>query len=249
VDPPRRGGKPSAVSGWTGDATGEIVVGKRRKRAKRRRTMGRLLFWSLTVALLAVAGAVVAWLYVYDRPDEGATPEIGPSVVAPGGFRATVGDDDTITVGLEVRSVADTPLTLVSARVTAPAGVTPTAVTILSPGPENEGFALDGDLPPAAPVVLGTSGPDRNAVVAARFTVDCDAMPSPDTQPDEQIFVTVEVAGQRREEELTPPVVDDVPWVTATARRLCQDPPPDDGSGDQPLPPLPPNERPSTIGR
>jgi hypothetical protein len=237
-----------ADGGWTSDGTGDIVVGKRRMRAKRRRNVGRLLFWSLTVALVAVAGAAAALLYVYNRPDAGPPADPGPAVVAPGGFRASLGDGDTITVGLEVRSVLDTPLTLVSARVTAPPGITPTVVTILSPGPENEGFALAGDLPPPTPVTLGTTGPDRNAVVAARFTVDCDGLPTPAAVPDEQIFVTIEVAGQRREEELTPPVVDDVPWLTATAQRLCSGDDDEGGEAEEPLPPLPGDESPSTAG-
>ena len=125
-----------------------------------------------------------------------------------------------------------------SARVVAPNGLTNLALTILPPGEQNQNFALSGDLPPAAPVTLGTNGVDRNAIVAARFRVDCVALPPSNAPTGEQIFVTVRVDNEEREEELTSPVVGTTPWLTATGRSACVRPSPS-GSIPTPLPPLP----------
>jgi hypothetical protein len=225
------------TGGWNTDDQDEVVVGKRRKRAKRRRSMSRPVIALIVVAVLLVLGggyAVYRWL---NRPTGlAATPS--PAVVAPGGFRASIGDNNTITVGLEVRSVIDIPLTLIAARIVPPSGLTEVEVAIAPPGDGNVGFALDGPLPASQEVALGTEGADRNAVVAARFTVNCDALPTVDGPTGEQIFVTIRVDGQQRDEELTPPVVDNVPWLTATAQRVCRDPLPTT-SPEPPLPPLP----------
>ena len=231
------GAVPEETSGWNVDDSQEIMVGHRRKRAKRRRTMRRSAVWGivlLAVALAAGGFAAYRWL---NRPTGLATLP-NPAVVAPGGFRASIGDNNTITVGLEVRSLADAPLTLVSARVAPPAGLTTVAVTLMPPGEGNEGFALEGDLPALRPVTLGTNGADRNAVLAARFTVECGSLPATDGVAGEQIFVTIRLGDEQRVEELTPPVVDDVPWLTATARRVCSDPVPTT-TPEPPLPPLP----------
>jgi len=48
----------------------------------------------------------------------------------------------------------------------------------------------------------------------------------------------VKIGNEQREEELTPPVVDEETWLTATAKRACLDPVPT-SSGEPPLPPLP----------
>jgi hypothetical protein len=189
------------------------------------------------LGLAALIGLAAGGFYWLNRP-AGLAAIPNPAVVAPGAFRASIGDDNTITVGLEVRSVADAPLTLVRAQITPPPGLTSEAVSIIPPGPENEGFALDGPLPPAKPVRLGIGDLDRTAIVAARFTVDCKRLPASDAPTGEQIFVTIQVGDARRVEELTPPVVGDLPWLTATAQRLCNDPPPT-GTPEPPDPPLP----------
>lgn len=217
------------------DADEEITVGKRRRRAKRRREEPsrnpKVVIPVALVVLLALAAGGYWWLH---RPT-GLDALPNPAIVAPGGFRASVGDDQTITVGLEVRNVADAPLMLIAARIVAPAGLTPTALSILSPGPENEGFSLKGDLPPVAPLRLGTKPQERNAIVAARFTVNCPTVLASAAPTDEQIFVTIQVGDEQREEEVTPPVVGDLPWLTATAARACAAP----ASTESPEPPLP----------
>jgi len=226
------------TGGWNVDDQEEVVVGKRRKRAKRRRAARRPLVWTIVVAVVLVIGGAAYGAYRWFGRPTGLAAAPNPAVVAPGGFRASIGDGNTVTVGLEVRNVADLPLTLIDARVVPPPGLTALEVTIAPPGEGNVGFTLEGPLPAIAPVRLGTDGADRNAVVAARFSVQCDALPPPDAPTGEQIFVTVRVGDEQRDEELTPPVVDDVPWLTATARRVCRDPLPT-ASPEPPLPPLP----------
>jgi hypothetical protein len=224
---------PEDTGGWNTDGQDEVVVGKRRMRARRRPVL-----WTVTVVvvLILAAGAYGAYRWLNRPTGLAATPS--PAVVAPGGFRASIGDNNTITVGLEVRSVANAPLTLVAARIVPPSGLTGQEVTIVPPGEGNVGFTLEGPLPASQPVTLGTAGADRNAVVAARFTVDCTALPAPEDPTGEQIFVTIRIGDEHRDEELTPPVVDDVPWLTATALRVCRDPLPT-ASPEPPLPPLP----------
>jgi hypothetical protein len=226
------------TGGWNVDDQEEVVVGKRRKRARRRRTSRRPVVWTIVVAVVLVLGGAAYGAYRwFGRPTGLAAAPI-PAVVAPGGFRASIGDANTITVGLEVRNVTDMPLTLIDAKIVPPTGLKALEVTIAPPGEGNVGFTLDGPLPAIEPVRLGTDGADRNAVVAARFSVDCDALPTPDGATGEQIFVTIRIGDEQRDEELTPPVVDDVPWLTATALRVCRDPLPTT-SPEPPLPPLP----------
>jgi hypothetical protein len=219
------------VGDWNSD--GDFAPGKRRLRPKRRRderSRARVIAPLLLFLLLAGAGAY--WWFT--RPTGLATlPE--PAVVAPGGFRASIGDDGTITVGLEVRNVTSSKLTLVGARIIAPPGLTARGLSILAPGPDNEGFSLTGDLPAISPIRLGTADQERNAVVAARFAVDCAIVRRSTVPVDEQIFVTIAIGSQQREEEVTPPVVGELPWLTATARRACLDPVPT----SSPEPPLP----------
>jgi hypothetical protein len=223
------------TGGWNVDDQDEVVVGKRRMRAKRRRPSRRAVVW-IVVVVLVLGGAAFGAYRWFNRPTGLAATPV-PAVVAPGGFRASIGAANTITVGLEVRNITDVPLTLIDARVVPPPGLTELEVTIAPPGEGNVGFTLDGPLPAIEPVRLGTDGADRNAVVAARFSVRCDALPTPDAPTGEQIFVTIRIGDERRDEELTPPVVDDVPWLTATALRVCSDPVPTE-SPEPPLPPL-----------
>jgi hypothetical protein len=224
------------VDGWSPDDTETIPVGDRRMRVRRRR-QGR---FRPIVALAAVALLIAVGLGVYfwlKRPT-GLAALPGPAVVAAGAFQAKVGADHTITVALEIRNTTDVPVTVTRARIVAPAGLTQVALSLLPPGEQNKNLALGGDLPPAAPVDLGTNGVDRNAIVAARFSVDCTRLPASDGPTGEQIFVTVRVGTEQREEELTSPVVGDVPWLTATARSACVQPTVS-GTFPSPLPPLP----------
>ena len=225
-----------AVDGWDSEDPKEIVVGDRRMRVGRRRAGRRPLAVAIAIVLaVAVVGLAVGGYFWFTRPT-GLAAMPNPAVVAPGGFRATIGANNTITVGLEVRNTADNPLTLIEARIVAPAGLTSLQLAIIPTGDGNQGFALDGDLPPTAPVQLGTTAIDRNAIIAARFTVDCAGLLASGAATNEQIFVTVQVGDQQRVEELTPPAVGDLPWLTATAQRACLDP----VSTESPEPQLPP---------
>jgi hypothetical protein len=87
------------------------------------------------------------------------------------------------------------------------------------------------------PVSLGTDASGR-AIIAGRFKVDCGALQPVGAPTGEQILVTIQVGGQQRVEELTPPVIGDVPWLTASAHRICDDPP-STTAPDPPDPPLP----------
>lgn len=226
------------MDGWSPDDTETIAVGDRRMRVRRRRSrVGGLrpLVVVGVIALLALAG--VSYYFWSKRP-AGLAALPSPAIVAAGGFQASVGANQTITVGLEIRNVTDIQVTVVSARIVTPNGLTTLALTIVPPGEENKNTALSGDLPPAAPVTLGTNGIDRNAIVAARFRVDCANLPPSSSPTGEQIFVTVRVGTEEREEELTSPVVGTTPWLTATARSACVQPSAS-GSIPTPLPPLP----------
>jgi hypothetical protein len=224
------------VSGW--DDTETILVGDRRMRVRRRRPPRlRVNRWAVVAVVAAIIVAVVATLLVLNRP-QGLQSVEGPAIVAPGGFQAKVGADSTITVALEIRNVTDMEVTVVRARVVPPDGLTQMALTVLSPGDQNRNLNLDGELPPTSPVTLGTDGVDRNAIVAARFRVDCDEPPPTSGATGEQIFVTVRLGDDQREEQLTPPVVSGVPWLAATARSACVRPTAT-GEPPTPLPPLP----------
>jgi hypothetical protein len=84
--------------------------------------------------------------------------------------------------------------------------------------------------------VLGTTDTERNAIIAARFTVNCAGLLAEGAETGEQIFVTVQVGDEQREEEITPPVVGDEPWLFGTARLACTEPVPT-GTPEPPLPP------------
>jgi hypothetical protein len=212
-----------------------MVVGRRRPRDPDRRLANPAVRWAIfgVVVLLLAGGGIFA--YVRTRPT-GLDALPSAAIAAPGGFRASVGANHTITVGLEVRNVSTQPVTLVSARIVAPPGLTSVNLTVVPTGDGNKGFAIEGDLPPAAPVRLGTEPAERNAIIAARFKVDCANLLASGAPTGEQIFVTIQVGDEQRTEEITPPVVDDTPWLTATARRACLDPVPT-ATAPGPLPP------------
>ncbi len=188
----------------------------------------------MTLGVLAVLGLGAGAFYWFTRPT-GLDAIPGQAVIAPGGSLATVEDDNIVTVGLEISNISGVELTVLKVEITPPAGVTAIRVTIVPPGPENEGFSLEGDLPEPAPVSLGSEATGR-AIIAGRFKVDCKALLPAGSLTGEQILVTIQVGGQQRVEELTPPVIGDVPWLTASAHRICDDPP----STTAPEPPDPP---------
>jgi len=207
---------------------------------RRRPPRVRINPWIVVAVVLGLAVAGVG-VYLYSKRPDGLQAIGGPVIVAPGGFQAKVADDSTITVALEIRNVSEEPVTVVGARVVPPTGLQTTAVSVLSPGEHNRNLALSGDLPLSAPVTLGTSGVDRNAIVAARFRVDCATVPATATVSGEQVFVTVRLGADQREEQLTPPVVDGLPWLAATARSACGQASPSSEAPavPTPLPPLP----------
>jgi hypothetical protein len=222
------------VESW--DPEPDVTVGKRRMRGGRRAERGRGSTLMMTLGVLAIVGLGAGVFYWFTRPT-GLDALPGQSVIAPGGSLATVGDDGTVTVGLEISNISEVELTVVKAEITPPAGVTAIRVTIVPPGLENEGFALIGELPDPVPVSLGTDASGR-AIIAGRFKVDCGALQPVGAPTGEQILVTIQVGGQQRVEELTPPVIGDVPWLTASAHRICDDPP-STTAPDPPDPPLP----------
>jgi hypothetical protein len=223
------------VDGWDTQDIEEIVVGGRRMRVGRRRLTRGPKPWVIALILVVLAGTGVGgYFWLTSEPEADTIPN--PAVVASGGFRADIGVYNTITIGLVVNNRANIAVTLIEARVVAPAGLTSTALAIVPTGEGNEGLALDGDLPPTVPVELGVAAADKSAIIAARFTVNCDGLLAEGASTTEQIFVTVRVGEEQREEELTPPVVGDEPWLYGAARRACLDPVPT-GTPDQPLPP------------
>jgi hypothetical protein len=241
------------VDGWNTEELDQIVTGRRRTRAGKRRVvpgLPRTVWVLLTVVVLLALGAGAAVLW-WKRPASSA-PTQQADVIEPGGYRAAIQGKDIITLGLQVQSTAKEPVTLVSARILAPKGLNRLALTIVPVGVDNQGFALEGDLPTLSPVHLGTDDASRSAIVAARFKVDCKALlatdAATDTSDSEQIFVTVQIGTREHEEELTPPAVGDLPWLTAAAQRACLDPLPT-GRPDKPLPALPGGtESPSASG-
>jgi hypothetical protein len=220
------------VSEW--EETETVLVGDRRVRVRRRRVRRRLVSpWVLFGAVVAVAGVAAGVLLFNNRP-RGLDAIDGPAVATAGAFQAKV-SGDVITVAMEIRNHTDEPVTVVSARLVPPAGLTQLSVALLAPDERNQNLNLDAELPPSAPVTLGTEGLARNGIVAARFRVDCAGLPMTTSVTGEQIFVTVRVGDDQREEELTPPVINGVPWLAATAANAC------DGSATSPtiVPPLP----------
>lgn len=225
-----------SVSAW--DDTETVLVGDRRVRVRRRRPpRHRVNVW-LIVVLVLVLAAGGAGVYLYLNRPQGLEAVEGPAIVAPGAFQAKVGADSTITVALEIRNVTEEAVVVTRARVVPPVGLSLTVLSVLSPGEQNQNLNLDADLPPSAPVTLGTTGVDRNAIVAARFRVSCDDLPPTGAASGEQMFVTVRLGTDEREEELVVPVVNGTPWLAAIARSACVQP---SATGEipTPLPPLP----------
>jgi hypothetical protein len=218
----------------------EIITGRRRMRTGRRRSGSGRGGWIVLIGVLLVAGGGGAWYWLHRTTHQASIPD--PAVVASGSFNSTINDAHTITIGMGIRNTANVPVTVMSARIVAPAGLVSTIITIAPVGTQNQAFALDGPLPTLQPVQLGIDDSDREGIVAARFTVQCSQVlvtPTP-AVPTEQIFVTVQVAGTEREEELTPPLVNGIPWLAGTAQKLCVSGVPTPGaSDDQPLPSLP----------
>lgn len=205
------------------DDTETILVGDRRMRVHRRlRHRRRVRAGLVVVVLLALAAAGVG-TYLYVNRPQGLQAVPGPAVVSSGAFQAKISAEDLITVALEIRNVTDQPITVVSARVVPPSGLTQLAVAVLTPGERNENLNLDAEVPPSVPITLGTDATARNGVVMARFRVDCDLLPTPGPT-GEQLFVTVRLGDEEREEQLTPPVDGTTPWLTATARSACTRP-------------------------
>ncbi len=216
------------------DDTETILVGDRRVRVRRRLPRRHPVRAGLILAVLLVLVAAGVGVVLFLKRPQGLAAVEGPAVVSSGAFQAKISADDLITVALEIRNVTDEPVSVVSARVVPPSGLTTVAIALLTPGERNENLNLDAELPPSAPITLGTEALARNGIVAARFQVDCDLLPTPGPT-GEQIFVTVRLGDDEREEQLTPPVDGTTPWLTATARGACARP----TMTGTPPPPLP----------
>ena len=200
------------------------MVGDRRMRVRRRlRRTRRINMIVVLVAIVVVAGAGYGLFTWLGRPT-GLAALPNPAVVAPGGFQTQAGADKTITVGLEIRNTSTVEIVVAAARIVPPPGLKLVTLTLATPGEGNKGFALDGALPQSSGIALGTEGPARNGIIAARFEVDCEHLPAVGAPTGEQIFVTVQLGAEQRVDELTPPVVNGTPWLTATARRTCLNP-------------------------
>ncbi|GAA1754614.1 hypothetical protein [Luedemannella helvata] len=212
-----------------------LNIGKRRARPKRRMDEKRPVAWTLRIVVVlvvvALAGGAVWW---FTRPSglETLPPQ---ALETPGGFRSTIGAKNTITVGVTVTNAATKPITVTKARILAPPGVAAKSVGLVPAGENNAGFELDDQVPDGGSVTLG---PGESAVIVGRFTVTCGTAIASADPTEEQIFATVQVDGESREEELDVPVVDDMPWLTATAQRSCLDPVSTADPGG-PLKPLP----------
>src|SRR5690348_9786655 len=110
------------------------MVGDRRMRVRRRMPRrGRVSALIVVAVVLVLALAGFGAYELFNRPT-GFAALPNPAVVAPGAFRASIGANRTITVGLEIRNTADTDLTVTAARVVAPAGLTSVVVTLIAPG-------------------------------------------------------------------------------------------------------------------
>lgn len=206
------------MSGW--DDTATIKVGDRRMRVNRRRARGPFRVWMVLVAVVVLAAAGIG-AYLWSKRPTGLAAVPGNAVTAAGAFQAKIGTGPTITVALEIRNTAPDRVTVTAARIVAPNGLTLVTVAVLPPGDQYHNLALDGELPAGGPVTLGTNGLDQNAIIAARFAVICASLPKPGSVSGERIFVTVRSGATEREEELTPPVVNAVPWLLATAHSAC----------------------------
>lgn len=208
-----------SVSGW--EDTETIVVGDRRMRVRRRLTRRRRVNPWAVLAIVVVLAAAGVGTYLYMNRPQGLDAVDGAAVSAAGAFQAKENGDGIITVALEIRNVTDDPLTVLSARLVPPSGLTQLGVGLLAPDEQNSSLNLDAELPPLEPIALGTTGVERNGIVVARFQVTCEALPDVSAATGERIFVTIRLGEDQREEELIPPVYDGTSWLTATARGAC----------------------------
>lgn len=228
------------VDAWAPEEN--LNIGKRRARPKRRMDEKRPVAWTFRVlailVVLALIGGAVWW---FTRPSGLAT--LPPQALGTeGGFRSAIGENHEITVGMMVTNTADGPIIVKKARITAPAGMKAVSVGLVAAGKDNAGFELTGKVPNGGELTLGAG---EKAVIVGRFTVTCDTVIASAEPTDEQIFATVEVDGESREEELDVPVVGDLPWLTATGQRSCVDPVATEPPG-QPLEPLPTTQEPQS---
>ena len=96
------------MDGWDSEDPKEIVVGDRTMRVGRRRTERRPFTVSISVGGRDPGrGSRRRRLLLVHPAHRPRRHPPNPAIVAPGGFRATVGADNTITVGLEIRNTAD----------------------------------------------------------------------------------------------------------------------------------------------
>ena len=72
----------------------------------------------MSIAVLAILGLVAGAIYWFLRPT-GLDTLPDQAVIAPGGSLATIEEDNTVTVGLEISNVSDVDLTVVKAEITA----------------------------------------------------------------------------------------------------------------------------------
>jgi hypothetical protein len=201
-----------------------IVVGDdHRMRVRRRLVPARRIRPLAVIAAVVVTAGAAVGVYLFQSRPEGFAAVDGAAVVSAGAYQSKIAGD-TITVAMEIRNVTDETVTVVSARIVAPTGLTQLAIALLAPGERNRNLNLDAELPALTPVTLGTAGVDRNGFVAARFQVDCAGLPPTTGVTGERVFVTVRLGDDQREEELTPPVLGGTPWLTATGRNACQQP-------------------------
>jgi hypothetical protein len=224
------------VDGWdTQDLEGIVERRRMRGGSRRRRSMlSPPVIGGGIVALLLVVGVVTYLLWPSHNAGIAGLPD--QALTSPG-YSARIGANDTVTIALRVRNTTSLTVKIVSATFSAPAGLTRTGLTIVPAGKENEGFDLNGALPPSQQVQLGTTPDNRDAVVAARYTVNCKQLQASTEITDESITIRVEVDGQQRDEEITAPAVGDQQWLDASAERVCTSPPPTSNTGDQPLSP------------
>jgi hypothetical protein len=223
------------VDGWdTQDLEG--IVERRRMRGGSRRRRSVLSPWVVGGAAVLVLAIGVVTFLLWPGSNAGIAGLPDQALTSPG-YSARIGANNTVTIALRVRNTTSLTVKLVSATIAAPTGLTRTGLTIVPAGKENEGFDLNGALPPSQQVSLGTTTDTRDAVVAARYTVNCKQLLGSTEITDESISIRIEVDGQQRDEDITAPAVGDKQWLSASAQRVCLSPPATGNSSDTPLSP------------